>query len=46
MPCMQRLTWDGLALHAGPLPGHPAPRGCVRLSEVKASTIESTYTRE
>jgi len=31
MPFMQRLTWDGIALHAGRLPGYPAPKGCVRL---------------
>lgn len=31
MPYMQRLTWDGIALHAGNLPGHPASHGCVRL---------------
>jgi hypothetical protein len=31
MPNMQRLTWDGIALHAGHLPGHPASHGCVRL---------------
>jgi len=31
MPFMQRLTWDGVALHAGKLPGYPASHGCVRL---------------
>lgn len=31
MPFMQRLTWDGIALHAGQIPGHPASHGCVRL---------------
>lgn len=31
MPYMQRLTWDGVALHAGALPGHPASHGCIRL---------------
>jgi hypothetical protein len=31
MPYMQRLTWDGVALHAGNLPGYPASHGCVRL---------------
>lgn len=31
MPFMQRLTWSGVALHAGTLPGHPASHGCVRL---------------
>lgn len=31
MPFMQRLTWDGVAMHAGHLPGYPASHGCVRL---------------
>jgi hypothetical protein len=31
MPNMQRLTWSGIALHGGPLPGHAASHGCVRL---------------
>lgn len=31
MPNMQRLTWDGVALHAGNLPGFPASHGCVRM---------------
>ena len=31
MPYMQRLTWDGIALHAGQLPGYPASHGCIRL---------------
>jgi hypothetical protein len=31
MPYMQRLTWGGLALHAGRLPGYPASHGCIRL---------------
>ena len=31
MPYMQRLTWDGVALHAGQNPGFPASHGCVRL---------------
>ena len=31
MPHMQRLTWTGIALHAGQLPGYPASAGCVRL---------------
>ncbi|WP_454831466.1 L,D-transpeptidase [Pseudoxanthomonas wuyuanensis] len=31
MPYMQRLTWDGIALHGGTLPGYPASHGCVRL---------------
>src|SRR3954468_23369998 len=31
MPNMQRLTWRGVALHAGNLPGYPASHGCIRL---------------
>jgi hypothetical protein len=31
MPNMQRLTWSGIALHAGNLPGFPASHGCIRL---------------
>jgi L,D-transpeptidase catalytic domain len=31
MPFMQRLTWSGIALHAGALPGYPASHGCVRM---------------
>lgn len=31
MPFMQRLTWSGIALHAGVLPGRPASHGCVRM---------------
>ena len=31
MPYMERLTWSGVALHAGDLPGYPASHGCVRL---------------
>jgi hypothetical protein len=31
MPNMQRLTWSGIAMHSGQLPGYPASHGCVRL---------------
>ena len=31
MPYMQRLTWSGIAIHAGRLPGYPASHGCVRM---------------
>ena len=31
MPHMERITWSGIALHGGALPGHPASHGCVRL---------------
>jgi hypothetical protein len=31
MPHMQRITWSGIALHGGPLPGYPASHGCIRM---------------
>src|SRR6185436_8151070 len=31
MPFMQRITWSGIALHAGVLPGRPASHGCIRM---------------
>src|SRR5262249_1446315 len=31
MPHMQRITWSGIALHGGPLPGHPPSHGCIRM---------------
>ncbi len=31
MPFMQRITWSGVALHAGVLPGYPASHGCIRM---------------
>lgn len=39
MPFMQRLTWSGIALHAGALPGYPASHGCVRLPDAKAEAL-------
>jgi hypothetical protein len=33
MPFMQRITWTGVALHGGALPGYPASHGCVRLNQ-------------
>jgi len=41
MPHMQRLTWTGIALHAGHLPGYPASHGCVRLPAVFAAKLYS-----
>ncbi len=32
MPFMQRITWSGVALHQGVLPGYPASHGCIRLT--------------
>lgn len=32
MPFMQRITWSGVALHEGVVPGHPASHGCIRMT--------------
>ena len=39
MPFMQRLTWDGVALHGGTVPGYPASHGCVRLPQKFAAAL-------
>ena len=39
MPFMQRITWSGIALHEGQLPGYPASHGCVRMPGSFASEI-------
>jgi lipoprotein-anchoring transpeptidase ErfK/SrfK len=39
MPFMQRLTWDGIAMHAGHLPGYPASHGCIRLPREFAKSL-------
>lgn len=39
MPFMQRLTWDGVALHAGGTPGFPASHGCVHLPTAFAKKL-------
>jgi lipoprotein-anchoring transpeptidase ErfK/SrfK len=31
MPNMERITWSGIALHGGPLPGYAASHGCIRM---------------
>ena len=41
MPYMQRLTWTGIALHAGHLPGYPASHGCVRMPMAFAKLLYS-----
>jgi hypothetical protein len=41
MPFMQRITWTGIALHAGALPGRPASHGCVRLPRPFAERLFS-----
>ena len=42
MPYMQRLTWSGIALHQGALPGYPASHGCIRLPEQFANFLWNT----
>lgn len=39
MPFMQRLTWTGVAMHAGNLPGYPASHGCIRLPPAFAKNL-------
>jgi lipoprotein-anchoring transpeptidase ErfK/SrfK len=39
MPNMQRITWNGIALHGGPLPGYAASHGCVRMPFPFAETL-------
>jgi hypothetical protein len=39
MPYMQRITWSGIALHAGVVPGHPASHGCIRLANRFANRL-------
>lgn len=45
MPYMQRLSWSGLALHAGRVPGYPASHGCVRLPEAFAAHLFEVTSR-
>lgn len=42
MPYQQRLTWDGVALHAGGLPGYPESHGCVHLPIAFAKRLFET----
>jgi hypothetical protein len=39
MPHMHRITWSGIALHGGPLPGYAASHGCIRLPYDFASRL-------
>jgi hypothetical protein len=39
MPFMQRLTWDGVAIHAGMNPGFPASHGCIRVPTAFAKKL-------
>ncbi len=45
MPYMQRLTWQGIALHGGDLPGYPASHGCIRLPKAFAKLLYSITIR-
>jgi hypothetical protein len=45
MPYMQRLTWEGVALHGGDLPGYPASHGCIRLPHEFAKRLYSLTVR-
>ncbi|UUL83436.1 L,D-transpeptidase [Sphingomonas qomolangmaensis] len=45
MPFMQRLTWGGVALHAGKIPGYPASHGCIRLPTAFARLLYGVTTR-
>ena len=42
MPFMQRITWSGIALHEGVLPGYPASHGCIRMSHDFAQKLWPT----
>ena len=44
MPHMQRLTWSGIAMHAGNLPGYPASAGCVRMPVDFAAKLYAVTT--
>lgn len=46
MPYMQRLTWDGIALHAGRIPGYPASHGCIRLPHAFAEQLFELTERD
>jgi lipoprotein-anchoring transpeptidase ErfK/SrfK len=39
MPFMQRITWSGVAMHAGVLPGYPASHGCIRMPTAFAAKM-------
>jgi L,D-transpeptidase catalytic domain len=42
MPFMQRITWSGVAMHEGVVPGHPASHGCIRLTHDFAARLWTT----
>ena len=45
MPFMQRLTWDGVAIHAGNNPGFPASHGCIRVPTAFAKKLFAVTSR-
>ena len=45
MPFMQRLTWDGVAIHAGRNPGFPASHGCIRVPAAFAKKLFAVTSR-
>ena len=45
MPFMERLTWDGVAMHGGALPGYPASHGCIRLPQAFARNLYEVTAR-
>src|SRR5579871_2219328 len=46
MPFMQRITWSGVALHEGVLPGYPASHGCIRMTADFAKFLWHTTQRD
>lgn len=46
MPLMQRITWSGIALHEGVLPGYPASHGCIRMKADFAKFLWHTVKRD
>ena len=46
MPFMQRLTWSGVALHAGSVPAYPASHGCIRLPYAFSELLFAITTRD
>jgi lipoprotein-anchoring transpeptidase ErfK/SrfK len=45
MPYMERLTWEGIAMHSGQLPGYAASHGCIRLPFDFSSRLYSVTSK-
>lgn len=45
MPNMNRITWSGVAMHAGDLPGYPASHGCIRLQHAFSAKLYGMTTK-